>query len=233
MLGKLKHYLTGEKAVHIPKERAWLTKYKIHTFIDIGSYVGEYIDLSRLLFPKASIYAFEPLRDCYENLLIKTADMNAVKIYNLALGDKNATTVIHRSSYAPSSSLLPMADLHKKAFPFSSGSSEEKIQVKTLDSVLKNVSLKPNIFMKIDTQGFEDKVIRGGRRVLRQTAVVQLEVSFAVLYEGQRLFHDIYMQLYELGFSFHGMHNQILSPIDGSILQAHVYFINRNLRLGL
>lgn len=208
-------------------QNLWLKNLNIHTFIDIGAYAGEYIDYAHVWFPQASVYAFEPLRDCFEGLIKKTEHMSNVNVFHTALGDKNSSSTIYRSSYAPSSSLLPMANLHKKAFPFSSGSTQERITIKTLDSVCRGLHLKPNIFIKMDTQGYEDKVIRGGKRVIQQAAVIQTEVSFALLYKGQPLFHDIYMQLYRLGFVFHGMHNQILSPGDGSVLQAHAYFINR------
>lgn len=234
MLKKLRSLIGRKREVSqspgsaIAKERVWLTKCNIRTFIDIGAYAGEYIDYAQVWFPGCAIYAFEPLNDCYRNLVEKTKDMKNVNVYNYALGDKNGSSVIYRSSYAPSSSLLPMGDLHKKAFPFTSGSSKEQVHVRTLDSVFAGIRLEPNIFIKIDTQGYEDKIIKGGKKVIRQASIIQIEVSFHTLYKGQLLFHDIYSQLYAMGFSLSGFHNQILSPVDGSVLQAHAYFVNRN-----
>ena len=232
MFNKLKTIIgksREDKRFAVNHERLWLTRRNIRTFIDIGAYIGEYIDYAKIWFPEASVYAFEPLEDSYKILLEKTKKMNDVKVFNVAIGEKNESSQIYRSSYAPSSSLLPMAVLHKKAFPFSSGSTKQIANVKTLDSIFQDLPLKPNIFIKIDTQGYEDKVIKGGRKVIQKSSIIQLEVSFETLYKSQPLFHDIYIQLYKLGFDFHGMHNQILNPSDGNILQAHVYFINRYL----
>jgi FkbM family methyltransferase len=203
----------------------WLKKYNIQTFIDIGAYIGEYVEFAQRLFPGAVIYAFEPLKDGFAALKRKEARVPGLTAFNYALGDEETTTQIYRSSYPPSSSLLKMASLHTEAFPHSAGHELELIRIRRLDDVFQDLPLRPNIFVKIDTQGYEDRVIEGGRGVLSQTNVIQIETSFAMLYEDQALFDKIYNQLHSLGFSFHGVLNQIYSPNDGSILQAHAYFI--------
>ena len=51
--------------------------------------------------------------------------------------------------------------------------------------------LKPNLLVKIDTQGFEDRVIRGGEQTIKKASIVVVEVSFTKLYEHQPLFSDL------------------------------------------
>lgn len=207
----------------------WLKKYPIKTFIDIGAYVGEYVKFSQRLYPHSKIYAFEPLSEPFKMLTELKNKSKNLTIYNFALSDKNTKQTFYKSSYPPSSSLLQMDKLHKKSFPFSSGSKRKIVNVRTLDSVFKELFLEKEIFIKIDTQGNEGKIIDGGKNIIKQARIIQLEVSFYSLYRKQPLFHDIYQKLYRLGFLFHGMKNQILSPIDGTILQSHVYFINRSI----
>jgi FkbM family methyltransferase len=204
---------------------AWLKQYNIQTFIDIGAYVGEYVDFASRFFPGALIYAFEPLKDGFETLKRKEAKIPGLTVFNYAIGDKEATTQIYRSSYAPSSSLLKMTSMHTDAFPHTAGYETELIRIRRLDNVFEDLQIRPNTFVKIDTQGYEDRVIEGGRKALSQASVIQIETSFEILYEGQVLFDTIYTQLLSLGFAFHGALNQICSPKDGSILQAHSYFI--------
>ncbi len=217
----------GAANVHRPAapNLAWLKEYSIQTFIDIGAYVGEYVAFAHRFFPGVMIYAFEPLKEGFAALKAKEREISGLKVFNYALGEKETTTQIYRSSYAPSSSLLKMTSLHTEAFPHTAGYETELIRMRRLDDVFRDLHIRPNTFVKIDTQGYEDRVIEGGREVLSQANVIQIETSFAMLYEDQVLFDKIYTQLRSLGFSFHGVLNQICSPKDGSILQAHAYFI--------
>jgi hypothetical protein len=49
----------------------------------------------------------------------------------VALGDKPGRGEIHRSAFSPSSSLLEMTDLHKKAIPFSANAKTDAIEIRT------------------------------------------------------------------------------------------------------
>jgi len=51
------------------------------------------------------------------------------------------------------------------------------------------------------------------------------EVSFRLLYEGQTSFDDLYELLKQLGFSYAGNVDQLLSAADGSVLQADALFV--------
>ncbi len=48
--------------------------------------------------------------------------------------------------------------------------------------------------------------------------------SFRTLYEGQPLFDEIYGLLRQMGFKYVENWNQLLSPVDGSVLQADAIF---------
>lgn len=58
-------------------------------------------------------------------------------------------------------------------------------------------------FVKIDVQGAELAVFRGGERVLRNALLVQTEVEFVELYESQPLFADVDPLLRSYGYQFH------------------------------
>lgn len=219
--------LVRKSAVLRIPETDWLERHDIRTFIDIGANVGEYINFSRSLFPQAEVYAFEPLVDCYDLIGEQHGHDPRVHIYNYAVSDSDGKSSMNRSSYAPSSSLLKMASLHKETFPESAGETSQPVEVRRLDSVMESIPIKPGLFVKIDVQGSEDKVIEGGKNTLSQAAIVQIETSFEILYKDQVLFDTIYEQMKALGFSFHGVKNQVCSPKDGAILQAHAYFIKK------
>jgi FkbM family methyltransferase len=56
--------------------------------------------------------------------------------------------------------------------------------------------------VKIDTQGAELDIIRGGQQTLRQALVIHTEVEFVPLYKSQPLFSDIDPAARAMGFSF-------------------------------
>jgi len=47
----------------------WLQELDIRTVLDIGANSGQSARLYRYLFPRAAIFAFEPLPECYKRLM--------------------------------------------------------------------------------------------------------------------------------------------------------------------
>jgi len=206
-------------------EYAYVASLDIKTVIDVGAHTGEFARMIKGVLPEAEIFSFEPLKAEFERLRQQMQNGAGFMAFNCAVGDRNETVEIHRSSYAQSSSLLPMAQLHKDAFPVSAGHTVEKVEVKRLDDVLRDYELKREILIKIDVQGYEDKVIGGAEQTIDKAKAIIIEVSFRELYEGQPLFQNIFQLLSEKGFRYFGNLYQLLSPVDGAPLQADALFV--------
>jgi FkbM family methyltransferase len=74
----------------------------------------------------------------------------------------------------------------------------------------------PLDFLKIDVQGSELSVFRGGHARLGAAVAVQTEVSFITLYEGQPPFGEIDLELRGLGFvphAFAGIKQWMIAPL--------------------
>lgn len=205
----------------------WLSRLSINTILDIGAHKGEFAMMACQILPKASIISFEPLKGAFRHLTFNMRTVSNFKAFNCALGEKNSKEKIHRNEFTQSSSLLRMADLHKEAFPFTVNETNETIEVKRLDDVLDGLSLKDNILIKIDVQGYEDRVIFGGENVISRAKLLIVEVSFQTIYERQPLFDEIYSILRQRGFEYIGNWDQLMSPADGSVLQADSVFVRR------
>jgi FkbM family methyltransferase len=204
----------------------WLQDLNIRTVLDIGANTGQFAAKIRGIIPDSSIYSFEPLGDVHALLLVEMGDDPAFKAFNFALGEENATAEINRSRSSASSSLLRMLELHSAAWPYTAEAGTEKIEVRRLDDV--DLPVEPNLLVKIDVQGFEDKVIAGGRSTIGAAACVVTEVSFKRLYEAQPLFDDIYRLLHDMGFEYRGNWDQLPDPRNGELLQADAIFLNRD-----
>jgi FkbM family methyltransferase len=203
---------------------AWLSSLSINTVIDIGAHAGEFARKIHGILPAATIYSVEPLYDVFRELQNNLKDIPNFKAFNCALGDKALQTTIFRNEFTPSSSLLPMAQIHKNAFPFTVKADPQPVEVQCLDYIICDSDLRDNILVKLDVQGYEDKVIKGGERTISRATLVIAEISFRILYEQQPLFGEIYQLMKERGFRYVGSWEQLASPLDGRILQADAIF---------
>lgn len=79
----------------------------------------------------------------------------------------------------------------------------EEVDASTLDASLASYGVDSLDFLKLDTQGSELDILRGGERVVSEGLFgVEVEVEFARLYVGQPLFPDVHEFLTGHGFHF-------------------------------
>lgn len=207
----------------------WLKDQNIRTIFDIGAHVGEYaLELNQYL-PQAMIYAFEPLSSAYPILLKNTAPIQRFKAFNIALGDYKGAGKIHRHEFSPASSILKVSDTSIEAYPYIGNSVVEEIAIDKLDDFIlaNNLCIEPEILIKMDVQGFEDKVIAGGLEIIKKSKIIIIEVEFQEMYDEQALFDDTYIRLRELGLRFKGIINTVLHPDSGIPLYADAVFTRK------
>jgi FkbM family methyltransferase len=202
----------------------WLKEKNIRTVIDIGANKGQFVWQISKLLPDARFYSFEPLKDCYEQLLKRMGHVSNFRAFPFALGDKSGKTQIYHNDFSPSSSLLPMEELHKEAFPYTKNVRIEEIEIRRLDEIAQGLDIEDNLLIKIDVQGFENKVIQGGEKSVSRASILITETSFQPLYKGQPLFGTIYDALTQLGFKYVGGEEPVRNPKDGSILSCDSVF---------
>jgi FkbM family methyltransferase len=204
-----------------------LRHYAIQTILDIGANDGYWSTEMRALFPKAQIYAFEPLQDCFNRSKERFVNDKKFHIFQVGLGDTEMEAPIERSSFHPSSSMLRMSALHKELYPKSADSNRETITLRRLDSFEKEITLEPDVLIKMDVQGFEDKVIAGGQNIIRKASVVIIETAFMPLYEAQPLFGDIHDLMRGLGFSYRGNCGEHFSSKTGERIYEDSVFVRQ------
>jgi hypothetical protein len=107
---------------------------------------------------------------------------------------------MYANDFSPSSSMLPMGSAHVEEFPHTKGSHEIEVRMMTLDEAVRKFMLLPPDFIKIDVQGFEDRVINGGKEIIKIARFCMLELSLVSLYEKSILITDINSLMRSLGF---------------------------------
>jgi FkbM family methyltransferase len=208
-----------------PENNLWLQNRGIKTVLDVGANTGQFANRVNEILPNVKIISFEPIKKCFDELLANTRSIN-VTAFNVALGEENTHQEINISAHSPSSSLLKMADLHTEVFAGTNFVEKETITVKKLDDLFNGLAVNGKFMVKIDVQGFEDRVIKGGIETLKKADSILIETSFEELYEDQLLFDGIYKLLTGIGFIFKGNVTQAINKKDGRILYAESFFVN-------
>lgn len=218
--------LVGELARLWP-QRKWFEATDAKTVIDVGSYIGAFAYAINVLIPEAQIYCFEPLPENYEQLRHNLSHVQRLRAFRAALGNQQGEVDFWRSDFSASSSVLPMGELHKRAFPHTAESTRISVPMARLDDYLPEMNLVHPVLLKLDVQGYEAQTLDGGEELLEQVDYLLTEVSYQPLYEGQVLFDQMYSWLKEKGFEYGGNFETLISPLDGTILQADALFVRR------
>jgi hypothetical protein len=109
--------------------------------------------------------------------------------------------------HSPSSSFLRSTDREIELFPKTNRQQAIDINVHQLDSWVARtkVSFDAETLIKMDVQGMELAVIKGGETTISKSHAILVETSVQLLYEGQSTFSDLVSELHALGFSFQGV----------------------------
>lgn len=196
---------------------------------DIGASVGVVTGCFAKTSNIAVVHAFEPIPRQFHRLQVKMANFPHVTCHQVALGDVNRVLSLKVMDKAlDASSFLSMSDLHRQEFSGSFDYDEESVPVVRLDDYVQEKDLPTPSLVKIDVQGFEDRVLRGGWETMGRAGYCFLEISFQPLYEGSPIFDDIYRLMRELGFRLMGVAD-IVKGKSGIPLQIDAIFENERL----
>jgi FkbM family methyltransferase len=157
--------------------------------IDIGARGGLNFDLSELS-RSIRVSAFEP--DQAEILKLEESRPNYSNAdfiyYPLALGKKSEIRTLYKTLDPACSSIFPpISELAKKYTELHCTKlvSTDSIEITTLDIWRSTQQIKHVDYLKIDTQGSELEILEGALETLKATSLVELEVEFSPIYQGQ------------------------------------------------
>jgi FkbM family methyltransferase len=185
------------------------------TVADIGAHIGTHtIYMSKLVGRRGRVYAFEPQRKLFRELVHNLALNGSGSVVPLryALGVKPAVIQMNRSAAGNEGGTAV-------------GSGGDRAELRTLDSFgLENVSL-----LKVDVEGFEDKVLAGARKTIarnRPAILVEIQggndLDSAPLLVKRRIWSSI-GKLARLGYVVQrvGVHDYLALPAKpGSALKT-------------
>jgi FkbM family methyltransferase len=192
--------------------------------IDVGANVGQFAIAATKVFPNAQIYSFEPQSKCCAQLRTNVKNSPNIEVFDYALGSESKPLSLNINRYSHSSSFLETTEAHDNAFPNTKEVGIEEVRVERLDKIASSIQFQSPCLLKLDVQGFELAVIEGAKNVLDNIDYVILEASFKPLYEGEKLFLDLVLEMSRIGYRLLRPIGFLRDPLTAEILQADVLF---------
>lgn len=192
----------------------------IELVIDIGASNGQFGEELRKFGYKGRIISYEPLSAAFEKLAQKCKRDSNWTARNMALGDHAGEMSINIAANSFSSSMLEILPSLVAAIPKTKTIGQEKIKICRLDDQFAEIAgTTRNIYLKMDVQGFEQKVLAGAATSLQHIDLVQLEMSLAPLYQDEPCFPEMHAYMRELGYNLVSLEPTLLHPDTGEMIQ--------------
>lgn len=195
-----------------------ITDLDIRTVFDIGANKGKKLRQYRRTFPQAKLYGVEPLPVCCERLQHWAAGQQGrVEILNLAMSSQPSQTTIYQSKLNTGWSSLRVPgrdDDNFVAIP---------VQVETLDRVASRLTIEDHLLVKIDVEGLDLEVIKGGLTTLQRAAAVIVEIAVPEYPGAEPEFFEFVRVMRDLGLQYRGNLGNAVK--DGIIAHVDAVFI--------
>lgn len=198
----------------------------VKTVFDVGAYVGEFAALVHDLFPTARVWCFEPFPESYERIRRQFAGADWLVAQNVGLSERSGTAEMIVGADRKTNSLVsPVitngqfeADLPRMAVP-----------LKTLSGCARELlgSGDRLSIAKIDTEGNDLQVLRGGEDLLRNGSIdaLHVEVMFMEHFKGAPGFVEISSYLQQFGYRLFSLYDLKRNP-QGQLRFGNALFLS-------
>jgi len=179
-----------------------LKLYQVDTVFDIGANSGVSGEYFRNIGFAGKMVSFEPVSDLYQQLEKRVSKDPLWLSENVAIGDQEGEQEIYLTggAGAANSFLVSIGQMEQVA-PELATIGREMVKLRTLRSIIEEHYPRGNrLFLKIDAQGYEKKILEGAVDQLNKVVGIRIELSIVRSYAGEPLICEMLPYLYELGY---------------------------------
>ena len=201
---------------------------------DVGAYQGNWIKNYLKSFPKLRGFLFEPYRISYEYLIKRFKNKNRLSIFNIALSSEIGTLDVNINTKAYTNSLLELDPLASDSWENDELKHKErrKVHVNTLDSFYVNNSKNINRInlLKLDVQGLEHEVLKGGHNLLDKKLVdiIVIEMLVVPTYKKQSQISKLFEIFENYDYVLYGIYDIERGSKFGPLQQFDAIFTKAN-----
>jgi|YNPMSStandDraft_1061717.scaffolds.fasta_scaffold11073_5 FkbM family methyltransferase len=195
--------------------------YRARIIYDIGASTGVWSETMLRVFPEARCHLFEPLAShpvYAAELAERLTRLPGLILHPMALGEADAEETMAVAEDGFGSSLHDRGNLPLIR-------ERLRVPVRRLDTYVRERSLEPPDIVKIDTQGFEAAILRGGAETIRHAGAVLVELWLERGYGPQTpLAEEIINLLKPLGFTLVDFGERFWDS-SGRLYSVDAYFL--------
>ena len=206
---------------------------------DVGANQGQSIERFKKIFKSPIIHAFEPVEFEFKKLKEKYSKDKNIILNNYAVGEKKESKCLYITAKTGTSSFNKVknnTDWLKKRSQQNNTTldgytkSKETVKVITLDSYCLEKNITQIDILKIDTQGYEDMVLKGCQDILSKKiiSIVESELMFDNVYEKYLTFTDLEKYLLPNNFRLVGLNLTNSNLFSGLVFFADVMYFNKD-----
>lgn len=206
------------------------------TVFDVGANAGQSIERFYKNYNVKEYYAFEPQNVEFQNIKTKYSHYKGIKFYNNAFGEVEKEAKINRTLKSGTSTLndyntsseyvKTKIKTHQVTHCEDLIIEKQPVQVMTLDNFIESNTIKKIDLLKIDTEGYESKILKGAQRTLATQSIncIEVELTFDDRFGKTGNFYDIEQYLVPNGFNLCGIDEPYSRP-HRSIFHVNCVYI--------
>lgn len=209
-------------SVSIEKEEIFKHLPLSPIIVDCGAHIGtDTVEFAT--HPGTRIYAFEPVKDIFRQLVFNTKDYENVTCFNVALSSYDGVADMHISSgYSDGSSSLLKPTKHLEYHPDVFFNNTEQVKCIKLDTWANQNNVKHVDMLWLDMQGAEQAMLSESIIILDTVSVIHTEVSLLEIYEGMGSYKGFKKFLQARGF------NAVIEAIPKGNYGGNVLFVKKS-----
>ena len=196
-------------------------------FNKIWDIPGDISKAYRDLFPRSTIYSFEPFPQSFATLQKNMEPYPNVRVFNLGLADRRGFLPFHDNTFAPTNSLLAPDVAADATWGLGVVKSKGIIHCPfiTLDEFAAENGISFIDILKMDVQGAETQILDGAKGFLasHKIGLIYTEIITMPTYKGQKSFCEILKGFEECGMYLHNIYN--FSFVEERLRQVDAIFI--------
>jgi len=192
----------------------FLKDIKKPIIIDVGAHLGFFSLPLVSILNNPRIYAIEPVSTTFELLKKNIQNFSSISAFHLGLLDKSRNMSIY---YNPT--LLMYSSLFSKRFTWDKHPHREIVRLITLDSFCNVNKITVIHLLKIDAEGAEERILKGGAQTLSRTKYLFIECALDQV--DNSTFSSVMSCLIGKGFNF-----QLLKITSSLHHQSHLVQVN-------
>lgn len=185
---------------------------------DVGANKGQSIKIFKNIYPNSFIHSFEPIEEEVKILKNFYESDESIILNNVAVGDKkekkkfNYNIISGHSSFnsvIQNTTWIKKRSNTVKIDPLNYTLETRDVDIIRLDDYTSGNNIREIDILKIDTQGYESKVLNGCTNLLKKNSikVIKLELIFSEIYENPINIYDVEKYLIPNGYKLFAISN--------------------------